>query len=95
MTRQREIISHWHILVDDFKTSSVDFYGAVIKALQARRIPDLRAGKVNLKEGGLLSAKREYLRVPLRDMDYDICAALYGTGFFFSSWMGVTEPMPS
>lgn len=94
MPRQRDILSHWHVLLDDFKTSSQDFYGSLTQALKERQIPDLSVSRVNHSEGGLFSAKREYLRASLQDMDYDICAAPYGTGFFFSSWMAVKEPIP-
>ena len=90
----QEIISHWHILLDDFNASALNFYGSVEKALGARKIPDLKVKRVNWREGGMLSAKREYLRVSRGDLIYDICAAPYGTGYFFSSWMAVKAPIP-
>jgi uncharacterized YccA/Bax inhibitor family protein len=42
---------------------------------------------VDWKEGGLLSARREYLRVKRGKLSFDVCAAPFGTGFFFSSWL--------
>lgn len=37
-----------------------------------------------MSEGGLLSAKREYLRLKRERLVFDICAAPFGTGYFFS-----------
>ena len=41
-----------------------------------------------MERGGILSAKREYLRVRRKELAYDICGAPFGNGFFFSSWLG-------
>lgn len=38
-------------------------------------------------EAGMFSGKREYLRVTRGRFTFDICAAPYGTGFFFSWWL--------
>lgn len=89
-----QVVSHWHALLDDFNTSALDFYSAVERALAARKLPDLKVRRVDWKEGGLFSAKREYLQVSMGRMSYDICASPYGTGYFFSSWMAVREPVP-
>ena len=43
-------------------------------------------------EGGVLSAKREYLRVTRQKLAFDLCAAPFGTGFFFSWWVGEKRP---
>src|SRR5262249_32254698 len=40
------------------------------------------------KEGGPLSASREYLRVTRQGLVFDICGAPFGTGFFVSLWYG-------
>ena len=37
-------------------------------------------------EGGVLSPNREYLRVEGDRHSFDMCAAPFGTGYFFSSW---------
>lgn len=36
----------------------------------------------------MFSAKREYLRVRRKEHLFDVCAAPFGTGFFFSWWLG-------
>ena len=43
---------------------------------------------VEWPEGGLLSAKRLYLRVIRKEHVFDICGAPFGNGFFFSWWLG-------
>jgi hypothetical protein len=94
VAKQGEVVSHWHILLDDFNASALNFYALVEKALAARQIPDLKAKRINWRESGIFSAKREYLRVSRGRLTYDICAAPYGTGYFFSSWMAVQAPIP-
>jgi hypothetical protein len=37
----------------------------------------------------LLSAKREYLRIIRGKYSFDVCAAPFGTGFFFSWWLTI------
>ncbi|MBU1700304.1 MAG: hypothetical protein KJ831_09145 [Candidatus Eisenbacteria bacterium] len=46
--------------------------------------------RVDWREGGIGTPKRKYLRVTREDMAFDICAAPFGTGFFFSWWLGTT-----
>jgi hypothetical protein len=81
------VISHWQYPVENFSTSALEFYAAVERALEPRQIPDLATSRVDWKEGGVLSAKRVYLRVQRGKLAFDVCAAPFGTGFFFSSWL--------
>jgi hypothetical protein len=92
MARSAEVISHWHLLVDDFNTSALDFYSSVEAALAARQVPDIATSRIDWKEGGLLSARREYFRVARGRLTFDICAAPYGTSYFFSSWFAEQAP---
>jgi hypothetical protein len=82
--RMADIFSHWYHLIENFQASAKEFYAAVEAALQRRQIPDLKTSRVDWREGGLLSAKREYLRIKRKELVFDICAAPFGTGFFFS-----------
>ena len=86
MASSAEVISHWHLLIDDFNTSALDFYTSVEAALAVRKVPDITISRVDWKEGGVFSAKREYLRIARGRLTYDICAAPYGASYFFSSW---------
>jgi hypothetical protein len=92
MQTQSEIISHWYTGLENFNTSSQQFYQALDAAIKKRQIPDLRVGRSFYSEGGLLSAKREYLRVQRKDLFFDVCAAPFGTGFFVSWWLTKMPP---
>lgn len=83
-----EVFSHWYHLMEDFQTSSLDFYKSVEEALERRKVTDIRCARIDYKEGGMLSAKREYLRVKRKQFVFDVCAAPFGNGFFISWWLG-------
>jgi len=87
-----EIISHWSHMLEDIQHSPQDFYTAVEAAVNNRNLPDTKISRVLWKEGGMLSASREYLRVQRKDIFFDVCGAPFGNGFFVSWWMA--EPPP-
>lgn len=82
-----EVVSHWHQLLDDQQASALDFYGAVEEELKRRDLPGLQLERVDWREGGVTSAKREYLRIGRERLTFDLCAAPYGKGYFFSWWV--------
>lgn len=88
------VLSHWATLVENMQASPLEFYKRVEEAVGKREIPDLQISRVTWKESGILSADREYLRVMRGRYLYDICAAPFGNGFFFSSWMAESLPSP-
>ena len=81
------VLSHWYLLMEDFKTSALNFYDSIEESIGRRSVPDLKVSRVTYKEGGLATAKREYLRIQRGSLTFDICAAPYGNGFFFSWWL--------
>src|SRR5688572_12043324 len=81
------VMSHWSKLFENFQTSPLPFYDSVEAAIARREIPDVAMERVEYKEGGLISARREYLRVKRGKHAFDVCAAPFGTGFFFSTWL--------
>jgi hypothetical protein len=85
MPRKPEVVSRWNKFYENFRTSSLDFYLAVEDAIDQRELPDVKCSRVRWKESGVLSAKREYLRITHGKLHLDICAAPFGRGFFFSS----------
>lgn len=87
-----EIVSHWYHLIEGLQCSSQAFYTAVEQAVSHRQLPDVRVSRVDHREGGILSAKREYLRVRRNEHVFDICAAPFGPGGFFVSWWLGTLP---
>lgn len=85
------VLSHWSNQVENFSYSSKDFYRQVEEAIKQRGIPKLKVSRVNYSESGLMSAKREYLRLGRREHIFDICAAPFGNGFFVSWWLGEAQ----
>lgn len=92
MPRSAEVIAHWDLLIDDFETSALDFYKSIEEAAATRQIPDLKVSRVDWRESGILSAKREYLRLERGKFAFDICAAPFGTSYFFSWWLSKQPP---
>jgi len=86
------VLSHWSTLIEDFHTSAVGFYEQVAARVERREVPEATPSTVDWRESGLLSAKREYLRVERGEFIVDICAAPFGTGYFFSSWLTEKQP---
>lgn len=91
MAENGAVLSHWYKLTEGLEASPLEFYAAVETALQVRRLPDIRTSRVEFSEGGILSAKREYLRVGRKEHTFDVCAAPFGTGFFVSWWLAESQ----
>jgi hypothetical protein len=85
-------LGHWSTLVEGLQASPQECYAAIEAALQRRQIPGAVFSRVTYKEGGFGSADRIYLRVSRKMLAFDICAAPFGTGFFFSWWQRKLPP---
>jgi hypothetical protein len=59
----------------------------VENAIYRRKIPGLAISRIEDKEGWILSASRQYLRVARKKISFEICGAPFGTGFFVSTRM--------
>jgi hypothetical protein len=81
---KEEVHKHWYSAVDNFQFISSDFYHLIEKELASRKVPGLELSRVEFSEGGLLSDRREYLRLKRERLVFDICAAPFGTSYFFS-----------
>lgn len=86
--------SHWHHTFEGLQTSALAFYESVEAVIGRREIPDLRLSRVEWGESGVLSAKRQYLRVERRGLAFDVCTAPFGNAQFFSSWLAEMVPSP-
>ncbi len=86
------VLSHWHHPVTGFQVSIQEFYALLERKLQPHRVPGIFLSRIEWKEGGALSAHREYFRVKREKLTYDICAAPFGADFFFSSWLAEIPP---
>ena len=91
LIKPTEVLSHWNNMVEGLQQSSDQFYNEIETNLGAHQLKDVSTERVTLSEGGLFSAKREYLQVKRSENVYHVCAAPYGNGFFVSSWLGEFE----
>ena len=82
--KKTDVLSHWYSLVPGFNTSTQEFYQGIERELKERQVPGLEITHVEFSEGGPLSSKREYLRMTRERLVFDICAAPFGTAYFFS-----------
>jgi hypothetical protein len=82
--KNADVIDNWYTLVPGFNSSSKEFYDGIEKELKTREVPGLEIFHVDFAEGGVLSQKREYLRMTRERLVFDICAAQFGTAYFFS-----------
>lgn len=81
-------ISNWHTMLQGLNGSSKTFYQELEEALQEKQIKGLKVSRTHHKEGGVLSANREYLEVRRGKLIFHVCAAPFGNGFFVSWWLG-------
>lgn len=86
------VISHWHHPVETFQTSTMEFYAAVEQALKPHAIPGYSVSRIDWREGGVMTARREYLRIRRGKLAFDLCAAPFGADFFFSWWLAELPP---
>lgn len=82
------VVSHWHHLVENFQFATTDFYSLIDQSIKKRLLTKCDIDRITIREGGIFSASREYLRVTSQGYIFDICAAPYGTGFFVSWRLG-------
>src|SRR5580698_1510296 len=82
--KSADVIDHWYALDPGFNLSTKEFYDGIEKELKTREVPGLEIFHVDFAEGGVLSSKREYLRMTRERLVFDVCAAPFGTAFFFS-----------
>jgi hypothetical protein len=86
-----EVISHWHHSVENLTASALEFYRAVEDTLTSKESPT-KIDRIDWRESGVLSAKREYLRVCYGRYAFEICAAPFGKDYFFSWWLTKRNP---
>ena len=86
--------SHWHHTFEGLQVSPLDFYASVEAGVARRTVPDVHISRVEWAESGILSARREYLRVERGPLAFDVCSAQFGSGQFFSSWLAELVPSP-
>ncbi len=83
-SQKADIFTHWVALVPGIHFSAQDFYAKVENEVRARQWPGVEFIRVLHTEAGLLSHKREYLRVLWQRQVFDLCAATFGKDYFFT-----------
>lgn len=81
---KEEVYDQWLSSADNFEFVTDEFYQMIERELLSRKVPGLQMSRVEFAEGGLLSDKREYLRLRRERLVFDICAARFGTSYFWS-----------
>jgi len=85
--QKTEAIGSWSHLFPDMQHDPNSFYDLVDKILHEKQVPEFYSRKITISEGSILSHNRLYLEVSRGDYIFHICAAPWGTGFFFSWWV--------
>ena len=85
------VLSHWSHFFQSFAMSSDTFYGELEKTVKSHEMPHAKIERTRHKEGGILSAAREYLRIKHGDIVFDVCASPFGKDFFISWWLFETS----
>ena len=88
LNKNTVIISHWNTMIQGLQESPMQFFKKTEAAIESKQIDNLKNSRIDWKEGGILSAKREYLRIRRKNYVFDICGAPFGNGFFVSWWLG-------
>jgi hypothetical protein len=79
--------SRWSTLIPNFQYSSTDFYSKLEDEFLSHDIGSIEVSEVSLKESSMLSDTRLYQKVVWKGLNYHICAAPFGDGFFISWWL--------
>ena len=85
------IHSSWDHHFPGLQLKSDEFYQTIQDSIKAQQLPGVSINRISLSQSGILSAKREYLRVSRNGLIFDICFAPFGTSSFASWWLGETR----
>jgi hypothetical protein len=83
-SRKGEVYSHSFAAPADIHFSAKDFYAKIETAVQAKEWPGVELLRITNSETGMLSHKREYLRIIRQRHFFDLCAGTFGQDYFFS-----------
>lgn len=86
--KQPQDPKHWYVVNPNFDTITSEFYDAIEYDLKQKEISGMEVSRIEYAEGGMLSAKRVYLRMRRERLVFDVCAAPFGTSWFFSYRFG-------
>lgn len=78
-----EMDKPWQVVFDNFRLSSQEFYAKLEQEVRRREMPGVLIERMELQEAGIFSDQREYLCVRRERFRFELCAAPFGTTFFF------------
>ena len=87
MASQTTVHAHNTQHFEELQLSSTEFYVLLRSMITAYKYPDVTCTPVTLKESGIFSSKREYLRISKQRYHYYVCASPFGRSFFISWWL--------
>jgi len=83
-SRKADVYSHTCTLTPGIHFSAQEFYDTLTSVIRDKQWPGVELLRIRYTEAGLLSHKREYLRIIRQRHLFDICAATFGKDYFFS-----------
>lgn len=83
-SRNAEVFTHWGTVLPEMHFSAQEFYAKLEKAIHLRQWPGVEFLRVLYSEAGLLSHRREYLRIIRQRQIFDVSAGTFGKDFFFT-----------
>jgi hypothetical protein len=83
-SQSAEVFTHWGTVLPGVQFSAQDLYAKVDDEIRAREWPGVELLRAAYSEAGLLSHKREYLRVIRQRQVFDLCAGSFGKDYFIT-----------
>ncbi|HTE01630.1 MAG TPA: hypothetical protein VK668_20220 [Mucilaginibacter sp.] len=87
MASQPTIHAHHYQHFENLQLSSNDFYTILETMIKEYQYPDVICKRATLKERGIFSSSREYLKISRSLYNFYVCAAPFGKSFFISWWL--------
>lgn len=81
-SQSAEVFTHWGTVLPGIHFSAQELYAKVENEIRERQWPGVESLRAVHSEAGLLSHKREYLRVIRQRQVFDLCAASFGKDYF-------------
>jgi hypothetical protein len=86
MATVETIHDHGYELFTNLQLSTREFYKLLEDMIADFKYPDVKCQTEELKEGGVFSAKRQYLSINWGRHKFLVCASPFGKSFFISWW---------
>lgn len=82
--QKAEVFNHWGTAIHGIHLSAKQFYEKLEVEIRSRQWPGVEVLRTFDSEAGLLSHRREYMRVIRQRQVFDICACTFGRDYFFT-----------